>query len=267
MMQPARKTAEVIPLRPRRRESAPPLAAVPGAPLSAVDRRSLKLLWFLALSAALHGTVMLFSPAVRIEHLAETPDILTVRLTEVPQVAERIADPLPDIVREAPKPSVPRKPLQRRPPARAKSPTAVAALSPPAPVATEQPITSPPTDVHAEPADVPDPAPTQESTHVARSAPALVPPTFSAAYLKNPPPEYPALARRRGQEGLVLLRVRVSESGSPAEVRIAESSGSTLLDNAALEAVERWSFVPARRGDQPIPAWVEVPVRFRLKER
>jgi protein TonB len=91
-----------------------------------------------------------------------------------------------------------------------------------------------------------------------------VPPSFSADYLENPPPAYPLSARRLGQSGLVLLRVLVSESGKPAEVRIAKTAGVDALDRAALEAVRGWTFVPARRGEAPVAAWVEVPLRFRL---
>jgi protein TonB len=38
-----------------------------------------------------------------------------------------------------------------------------------------------------------------------------------------------------------------------------------MLDEAAMNAVKHWSFVPARQGDTPIPAWVDVPILFRLK--
>jgi protein TonB len=99
----------------------------------------------------------------------------------------------------------------------------------------------------------------------AREAP-LTLPSLSADYLHNPRPAYPLSARRLGQSGLVVLRVRVSEAGRPAEVRVARSAGVDALDRAALEAVQGWTFVPARRGDTPVAAWVEVPVRFRLED-
>ena len=46
---------------------------------------------------------------------------------------------------------------------------------------------------------------------------------------------------------------------------LAASSGASLLDEAAIKAVQGWTFVPARRGDSPIPHPVEVPIRFQLK--
>jgi protein TonB len=99
-----------------------------------------------------------------------------------------------------------------------------------------------------------------------RPAP-VTPPLYSAAYLSNPPPAYPVAARRRGQEGMVLLSVLVSEAGLPREIQLARSSGAPVLDEAALEAVKGWKFVPARQGERPVAAWVEVPIRFRLENR
>ena len=87
---------------------------------------------------------------------------------------------------------------------------------------------------------------------------------FDAEYLHNPKPVYPWAARRRGDEGRVTLRVRVSAQGAALAVEIAGSSGSSLLDEAALDAVRRWRFVPARRGNEAIESWVSVPIVFRI---
>ncbi len=94
---------------------------------------------------------------------------------------------------------------------------------------------------------------------------ALVAARFDAAYLQNPAPFYPAPARRRGEEGRVLLRVFVESSGLPGKVELHSSSGFTLLDQSALDAVGRWKFVPARRGSEAVPAWVVVPIVFNLR--
>ena len=93
----------------------------------------------------------------------------------------------------------------------------------------------------------------------------LIPPAFNADYLDNPAPAYPALSRRMGEEGRVLLRVFVEASGLPSKVELRTSSGSERLDQAALEAVKRWKFVPARQGDRAVPASVVVPIAFNLK--
>jgi protein TonB len=84
-------------------------------------------------------------------------------------------------------------------------------------------------------------------------------------YGANPKPPYPMLARRRGEQGLVLLRVHVRVDGSVAEAEIKQSSGSTLLDDAALHTVrESWRFIPAQLDGIPVESWVEVPIRFVL---
>lgn len=80
------------------------------------------------------------------------------------------------------------------------------------------------------------------------------------------PPIYPENARRRGQQGHVVLHVDVSADGVPSAVTVAESSGYASLDAAALTAVQQWRFVPATRGGVPVPAVAEVPVRFRLTD-
>jgi protein TonB len=72
-------------------------------------------------------------------------------------------------------------------------------------------------------------------------------------------------ARRRGDQGVVLLRVHVRADGSVVTAEIKQSSGSSLLDDAALQTVrESWRFVPARLNSTPVESWVEVPIRFVL---
>lgn len=78
------------------------------------------------------------------------------------------------------------------------------------------------------------------------------------------PPAYPPQAIARGIEGTVLVRVLIGPDGETIEVRVHRSSGAVLLDRAALAAVQRWEFRPAAVGGRAAPAWVEVPVRFRL---
>ena len=86
-----------------------------------------------------------------------------------------------------------------------------------------------------------------------------------ANYLKNPRPPYPRIAQREGWEGTVLLRVRVLPSGKPGGIAAQKSSGRGVLDNAAVEAVASWTFVPATQGGAPIAGWVNVPIDFRLQ--
>lgn len=93
----------------------------------------------------------------------------------------------------------------------------------------------------------------------------VTPPRFDADYLNNPPPEYPFLARRNGEQGAVVLRVHVTPAGLPDQVEVHRSSGSVRLDRAAQETVWRWKFIAARQGDQAVAAWVLVPIRFSLE--
>lgn len=108
------------------------------------------------------------------------------------------------------------------------------------------------------------PAPVSEAPPKA-AEPVVEAPRFNAAYLNNPPPVYPLAARRRGIEGRVLVRAEVQADGSCSRVALKKTSGSELLDQAALEAVRKWHFVPAKKGAQAITAWVEVPITFKLE--
>lgn len=78
------------------------------------------------------------------------------------------------------------------------------------------------------------------------------------------PPAYPRRARRLGQEGIVLVQARLNTDGNVLEVRQASSSGFKLLDEAAMKAVRKWEFVPARQQGKYVVSWVQVPVKFIL---
>lgn len=140
------------------------------------------------------------------------------------------------------------------PPAPESAPAAPASKPAPAPQRAQAP----------EPAMAPEPAPVAAPAP-ASPPPPISPPRFDAAYLDNPPPAYPAQSRRLGETGRVVLRVLVTAAGVPERVELRTSSGSQRLDGAALRAVQRWKFVPARQGDTPVPAWVLVPILFTLE--
>ena len=113
------------------------------------------------------------------------------------------------------------------------------------------------------PAAAPTPSVTATTSSGTASA-AISAPRFDAAYLDNPRPNYPPLSRRLGEEGKVLLKVKVSADGHAATVHLEKTSNFDRLDEAARLAVTRWRFVPAKRGDEAIEASVIVPVVFRL---
>lgn len=85
------------------------------------------------------------------------------------------------------------------------------------------------------------------------------------AYLQNPAPPYPRSARRKRQEGVVLLWVRVSEAGRVLQIRLKKTSGYNALDLVALKTVRKWKFVAAKKGRRAVRADVIVPIRFTLK--
>jgi protein TonB len=86
----------------------------------------------------------------------------------------------------------------------------------------------------------------------------------SAAYLNNPPPTYPKAAQRQGLQGRVLLRVQVLANGHVGAIEVKQSSGKSILDDAALTAVKAWVFTPSKRGSTPIDGWTNVPIEFQI---
>jgi protein TonB len=153
-----------------------------------------------------------------------------------------VIQPNPEIV--PPKP----RPVERRP-TPLPQPTQLAA---PAESPAPAPIAVPP-------------APTFVAAPVA-AAPAPTQPRFDADYLDNPKPPYPGLSRKIGEQGRVVLRVRVDAQGLPVDVQLHASSGSERLDASALQTVRRWKFVAARLGNEAVAATVLVPIAFSLKD-
>lgn len=137
------------------------------------------------------------------------------------------------------------------------APAAPVVEPPPVQVVAVPPAPEPAQPVSTPPPPTPAPAP---------PAPAVVEaPRFNAAYLNNPPPPYPPAARRRGMEGQVIVRAEVQSDGTCSRAELKQGSGHGLLDQAALEAVKKWRFVPARKGNQSVAAWVDVPITFKLE--
>lgn len=89
-------------------------------------------------------------------------------------------------------------------------------------------------------------------------------PAQRLAVVYAPSPEYPADARSKRREGTVRISVLVDENGLVQDVRVAASSGSGSLDQAALDCLRTWRFRPACQDGRPITVWATVPVVFRL---
>jgi periplasmic protein TonB len=193
-----------------------------------------------SLHVAVLGVLLTYEPA-RSALLAATPimvDLLSPLRPEPPKPQPRVEPPRPKPV------------VKRVQPPPEPTPVLSAPAEAPAPIVMAPPpvLPTPPEPVAA----APEPAP-------------VTAPIFNAHYLDNPEPPYPALSRRSGEQGRVILRVRVSPRGAAEEVEVRTSSGFPRLDQSARETVLRWKFVPAKRGAEAVPAWVLVPISFRLE--
>jgi TonB family protein len=89
----------------------------------------------------------------------------------------------------------------------------------------------------------------------------FVPPSF----LTRQEPAYPERARRAGAEGVVGVRITLAADGSVRQVELTQSSGSRLLDEAALEAARASSFAPASRNRSPVESEAVASYRFELR--
>ena len=177
------------------------------------------------------------------------PEVETVETTETVEVAEA---PKPRLTAVQP-PSRPERPAPRQTEKVASPPVP----SPAAAVNTPAPEPMPAPQTAALPGGKAGPVGPAETGLFERAA------TFPD-YLANPAPAYPRSELRRGREGLVLLRVRVTPKGRPSEISVSRSSGIAAFDQAAVRAVRAWRFLPATRGGQPIAGTVKVPIRFAL---
>jgi protein TonB len=233
----------------------------PGTPAASSQRlRWRQLVVFLAASSALHALLLVVAPSLMRERpLAQESALEVVLLAPEPPP---VAPPAP-LVPAAPQAGRKRALEQagKAPPPDSHRPVEstappLALPDPRAPTAADFSV-PPPASAEAH-------VPPMEAKHAAAAA-AVVPPAFNAAYLRNPPPRYPLLARRAGEQGTVTLKVLVTRDGLPARVDVEKTSGSVHLDSAALDAVRSWRFLPARQGAEPIEAWVLVPIAFRLE--
>ncbi|MDD2774548.1 MAG: TonB family protein [Gallionella sp.] len=91
-------------------------------------------------------------------------------------------------------------------------------------------------------------------------------PDYQATYLNNPKPSYPSVANRMGWQGTVVVNVEVLATGLAGQLSVQRSSGHDVLDDAALQAIRHWRFVPARQNGQLVTQHFLVPIPFVLKE-
>ena len=170
-----------------------------------------------------------------------------------------------------PAPEVPPPPPTPVPPTPTPRPAIIKKATPrpapaPLPVADSAPSPNAPVVAAAEAAPDPTPAaPPAPAAPAAPPAPRIEQPSSNAAYLNNPAPGYPSISRRMGEEGKVVLRVLISADGKPEKIEIHKSSGYERLDRHAQDTVQRWRFVPGKRGGVPEAMWNLVPINFVLE--
>lgn len=108
--------------------------------------------------------------------------------------------------------------------------------------------------------------PVQAVPAPALAAPAKVElPSSDAQYLQNPKPAYPAISKRFGEQGKVVVRVLIGADGLAHQAEIRQSSGFERLDKAALATVLSWRYVPGKRDGLAQTMWFEVPINFILE--
>ncbi len=170
----------------------------------------------------------------------------------LPPKPVKLDKPLP--VTPKPTPPPPQQLVAETPVLAASEPVAPA---PPA-VPTPAPVIAAPTPVVAAPAPA---APAKPAGPVSLAE------DLSVSCPDRAPPAYPLSARRRGEQGRVVLRVELDERGQIARAQVATSSGSSQLDEAALAAVRQWHCNPAQRGGQAVRAVALQPFNFTLEGR
>ncbi len=187
-------------------------------------------------------------------------------IVPVQVLADFVAPPQPQ-VEPAPTPPRPQPEPPRPRPAPLRVPAPAPQPVPPLPVTEAAPQAPIEVAAPAAPDPLPVPAASASSAPPSEAPPAppvIVLPSSSAAYLNNPPPAYPPVSVRLNEQGTVHLRAYIGTDGKASRVTVVRSSGFPRLDQAAVETVHRWRFVPGTRNGLPEPMWAEMPIAFRL---
>ena len=222
----------------------------------------------LVLALLVHGAILYgTSPSGSASAIkAPVPESVEVTLVAPPPLEELPPPPPQPELPPEPPPVVETPPIEPPPPEPSTPPP------PSEPAAVTPPVAEPAAEIVFPVAAAPEPEP-EKPVEVAAAAPVQIPlPTLPAAtvvkvqprYRRNPDPHYPLQAKRRRQEGSVLLTVLVDTAGFPKEIQVKSSSGFDILDESAVQAIRHWQFEPALVDGQAVMSEVEVPIRFRL---
>jgi protein TonB len=235
-----------------------------------------QVLLLIAASVLIHGAIWWYMQTAK----ADTPEVAP----QVPEMTVELSSPTPPTP-EPPPPEPPPPPPPPPPPEPEQPVEDPDAVKPPPkpvekpkvekpkPVKKPEPVKKPTPPAPPVPPAASTPAPAAPAPTPAPAAPAApaAPVKESAAIsglasLGNPPPEYPGAALRKGMEGRVILRIKVLPNGRAGSVEVTKSSGKQVLDDAAVETVRNWKFIPAKRGDTPIEGFATQTIDFKLPE-
>lgn len=220
-------------------------------------------------------------PAVETPPPSETPADFTKQLEPKPVES-------PNIEAEKVAEKVPEKEPEQKPKPRPKQPAATQPMTPPVPRHTEkkptprahpaiqkqatethptraEPKPAAPTQPPSQPIDsagITTPEPTPEPTPAPTPTP--LPPLVEARPQNTPSPPFPRGASERDEEGTVILSMVINTEGRIEDIYIVESSGYADLDQAAMDTVYQWRFLPASRGGAAIAKRYKQAIRFNI---
>ncbi|MCB5186999.1 energy transducer TonB [Methylobacillus caricis] len=200
------------------------------------------------------------APPIMVSLVQSPEPIPEVAITEPePQPVPKPPEPKP---KPKPKPKVVDKPVPIEAPEPVEQAQEVTKeVSEPAPVEKQAPSQAPVKDTpvvaeRVEPVKKPEP----------KDEPIPEISISGVSYSHQELPVYPAMSRRLGEQGVVMLRMLISETGVPESIQIETSSGSERLDKAALEAAKKSRFNPYKRNNKPMKVSVIAPVRFTISD-
>lgn len=224
------------------------------------------------------GTVVLFHVAALwalqtglVRRVVEVVIPATILSEIIAPPAPRIEPPpAPPPPQPKPRPKPVETPVVRKSPPQPRPAPQPIAIPDPAPapnaplgVETPQPPAPPVAAPVAAAAATPPAAPSQGAGGAGSAKVEL--PSSDADYLQNPKPAYPAISKRLGEQGKVVVRVLIGVDGTAQRAEIRQSSGYDRLDQAALATVLKWRYVPGKRAGVPEAMWFNVPVNFVLE--
>ena len=259
----------------RRKQIDPPMNATAfsgaAAPLAAALRPRLSRNAVIALAVVmLHvGFIWALQSGLlmRTAELIVPAEVLS-QLIEPPAPKAEPAPPAPPAPPASPTPPSPT--VQKKTVARARAPVQQQQQQQPLAVADPMPAPDAPTGMVTPTPPAPVAAPVVQAAPGAPAGASLAPsavqlPSSTADYLQNPKPAYPALSKRMGEQGKVMVRVLIGVDGAAQKAEIRQSSGFERLDQAALNTVLKWRYVPGKRGGVAEEMWFNVPINFVLE--